>query len=312
MNFFNKTEIKLHNLKQDIKEYALQIGFADCKVTNEINYRNIENFYKDWLGRKFNDKMNFLERNLEKRFDLKNILPDAKSALVFSISYNFEQKINNEMKISRYALIKDYHKVIFEKLKKVDDFIKLRTTNYKSKIFVDTGPILEKQIAKKAGIGWQGRNSLIISKEYGSWIFLGVIIINLDLENDEKHPDYCGKCRLCIENCPTQAITENRNIDASKCIAYWTIESKEEIFPDFIRKNQNKWVYGCDICQEVCPWNKKAKIGNCKEFILNNDISNISKDILMNLNEELFNDLFKETPIARLGLKRLKRNIEGI
>ncbi len=302
----------MQNLKQDIKEYALQLGFADCKITNEINYRNIENFYKEWLELKFHSKMNFLERNLEKRFDLKNILPNAKTALVFSISYNFEQKLNDEMKISRYALVKDYHLVILEKLKKVDEFIKLKAENYQSKIFVDTGPILEKQIAKKAGIGWQGRNSLIISKEYGSWIFLGIIITNLDLENDEEQPDYCGKCRLCIDSCPTHAITENRNIDASKCIAYQTIESKDEILPDFIRKNQNKWVYGCDICQEVCPWNKKAKIANCKEFVLNSDISNISKEILINLNEDEFNYLFKDTPIARLGLKRLKRNIEGI
>jgi len=302
----------LQNLKQDIKEYALQIGFADFKVTNEINYRNIENFYKDWLKRKFNDKMNFLERNLEKRFDLRNILSDVNSTLVFSISYNFKQKTNDEIKISRYASVKDYHLVILEKLKKVDEFIKLRTTNYNSKIYVDTGPILEKQIAKKAGIGWQGRNSLIISKEYGSWIFLGVMITNLDLEQDEEHLDYCGKCHLCIDSCPTQAITENRNIDARKCIAYWTIESKEKIFPDFIKKNQNKWIYGCDICQEVCPWNKKAKIADCKDFILNNDIASISKEVIMNLNEDEFIDLFKDTPIARVGLKRLKRNIERI
>ena len=302
----------MEELKLNLKSLASDLGFADCKVTDEISLTMAESHFRKWIEKKYNYKMSFLERNIEKYFDLKKVLPEAKSTIVCSISYNFKQPVNKDLKISRYALIKDYHTVILEKLKRIDNSLCEKVENYKSKIYVDTGPVLEKQIARAAGIGWQGRNSLIISQEYGSWIFLGVIITNLDLPKDEKVEDRCGDCRLCIENCPTQAITENRNIDAAKCIAYWTIESKEDEFPDFIRKNQNKWAYGCDICQEICPWNKNAKAAECKDFVLQKDISSLSRKDIEEMNESQFKETFKDSPIYRIGLKRLKRNIEGV
>lgn len=302
----------MENLKQNIKNIALELGFSNCRVTNELSYFDEADSFLQWLELNYNYKMSFLERNLEKRFDLRNILPEAKNVIAFAIPYNYKYNFNKEIRISRCALIKDYHLVILKKLQEIDSFIKEKISNYKSKIYVDTGPVLEKQIARKAGIGWQGRNSLILTKEYGSWIFLGIIINNLELSPDAKCSDFCGNCRKCIESCPTNAITENRNIDTSKCIAYWTIESKEDSFPLNIKKNLQNWIYGCDICQQVCPWNKKAKISLCNDFDLNKVLSNLTKEIILNMDDEQFNELFKDTPIARLGLKKLKRNCNMI
>ena len=225
-------------------------------------------------------------------------------------SYNdVYEKYNYRFRISRYALGKDYHIVVYEKLKKLLDFIKQQDSEVQGRIYVDTGPLFEKIWAQKAGIGWIGKNTCLITREAGSWVFLGEILINKQLNYDKPEENRCNDCNLCIKQCPTGALTEPFVLNSNLCISYLTIENKGDI-PAYLWKKVYNRIFGCDTCQEVCPWNIRQKQTDVSEFSVKKEILNYSIDDFLNLDKEAFNDLFKNSPIKRAGYNGFIRNVK--
>jgi len=255
------------NLKENIKKIASEQGFLELKVAKAIPFEDEFKYFNDWLQNGFHADMHYMQNNSEKRQNITNVLENAKSVIVlshpyFEIDQNYKpKKIKLEGKIARFAQGADYHKTIKKKLKTITRYISESYPDSLNKYYVDTGPILEKQWAVRSGIGWQGKNGIIINKKYGSYFFIGIIVTTLEIPPDIPEKDHCGTCSLCLEACPTQAIIQPKIIDANKCISYWTIEAKSQNIPEEISKNLNGWAYGCDICQEICPWNSpKTKL----------------------------------------------------
>jgi epoxyqueuosine reductase len=304
-------------LKEVIRQKAFEIGFQDIGFAKyELLSEEID-FYKIWLDKNLNAEMRWMEKNIDKREDVSKILPDVKSVIVLSYNYysGYDYKDYSQGKtgkISRYAWNFDYHDIIRPKLFQLGDFITSHNQNHNFKAYVDTGPILEKIWAEKSGIGWQGKNSLIISKKFGSYFFLGIILSNMEYEYDSPVKDYCMSCTKCIDACPTNAIIEQKIIDSRKCISYWTIESKPaNEFPKTIADNLTGWAFGCDICQEVCPWNKhKPKITD--DFRLNprNKETILDKNRIIKMTQEEFSERFRKSPIKRTKIAGLKRNFK--
>lgn len=281
------------------------IGFARAELLNE----EIEHL-QEWLNKGYHASMEYMNRNLEKRLDVRKILPDAKSIISLAINYYKDGKFRNDNgygKVSRYAWGKDYHLIIWEKLELLEDELKEIDSSFESKFYVDTGPVMDKVWAVKSGIGWMGKHSNVITRELGSWIFLAEMITNYEFEYNEPISDFCGTCTACIDACPTKAIVDDYVVDANKCISFLTIENKGEISEEFKNKFDN-WIFGCDICQDVCPWNKKfSKPNKNHEF---NSIENKELHIeeVMKMNEEEFQKRFESSPIKRTKLYGLKRN----
>lgn len=307
-----------YSIKSDLVDFAKTLGFNDLGVAKVDKLSLETEQYKLWLSNGFNATMQWMEKNIEKREDINFILENAKSVIVTAHSYytGMHYPPENELsgksgKISKYAWGDDYHEIILTKLKDIEKFLLLKYPEEKFKCYVDTGPILEKQWAKRAGIGWQGKNSLILSKDLGSYFFIGIIITTLELEQDKPVKDLCGTCTKCINYCPTSAIVDNRVVDSNKCISYWTIEAKPNInTPENISNNQNNWIYGCDICQEVCPWNKnKPKLTSELSFYPRNNETILDYSFINSMTEEEFKLRFKNSPIKRTKLAGIKRNI---
>lgn len=299
-------------LKKIIKEYAYSIGFnkvgfAKYRVLDE-EIRN----YQNWISNGFHASMSYLERNIHKRYDLKQILPEVESVIVFAHSYftRIEHK-SPFAKISRYAWGDDYHEILEKKLKLIVGYISQHVPNLKCKIYVDTGPLLEKIWAVESGIGWQGKNSLVLSKELGSYFFIGIILTNIEFEADTKVRDHCGSCVRCLQACPTGAIVQPKVIDSRKCISFWTIEKKtwEEIPEDL---NFKGWVFGCDICQEVCPWNSKAVMTNESKFLPRDSRTNLDEKTFEGLTPEVFKEKFRKSPVKRAKFEGIVKNYKHI
>lgn len=299
-------------LKQLIRTKAKELGFVRVNFAKyELLEDEISN-YKDWIDNSFNADMNWMNKNFEKRENIRLIQDDAESVIVLAHSYFTNQNHQSyDNKISRYAWGDDYHDVIIKKIKILEQIIKEKYPSFNSKSYVDTGAILEKQWAVRAGLGWQGKNSLILNKDFGSYFFIGVIINNFPFTNDEIEKDRCSTCKKCIDACPTGAIIADKVVDSNKCIAYWTIEAKpDKDFPDDIRENLNGWAFGCDICQEVCPWNKnKPKITEELSFYPRNNETNFDYEQIKEFSEETFRTRFKNSPIKRTKLNGIKRNL---
>lgn len=304
-----KQEIEL---KQYIRSKAEELGFIRVSFAKYELLQNELSNYKDWIDSSYHADMNWMNKNFDKREDIRLILEDAESVIVLAHSYFTNQPYqSDDYKISRYAWGDDYHNVIINKIKILEQFIKVKYPSFNSKSYVDTGAILEKQWAVKSGLGWQGKNSLILNKDFGSYFFIGVIINNYPFENDEIEIDRCGSCKKCIDTCPTEAIISNKVIDSNKCISYWTIEAKpDKDLPDNIKNNLNGWAYGCDICQEVCPWNKnKPKITHELAFYPRHNETNFNYQQVKEFSEEKFKERFKISPIKRTKLNGIKRNL---
>lgn len=259
--------------------------------------------------------MKWLESNLDKRKDVRLIFPDTQSIIALASSYNFginhlenhNSESQNYGKISRYAWGKDYHKVIDKKTKKLR--IKLKELGINSKFYTDTGPCLDKQWAVKSGLGWQGKNGLILNKQLGSYFFITIGFLDKAIKADKPYSDFCGNCTKCISACPTNAIVKDKIVDSNKCISYWTIENRDENFPKDISDNLNDWIFGCDICQEVCPWNNhKNLLSNEFDFLPKNNETFLNLEKVKKLDEEEFNFRFQSSPIKRTKLSGLKRN----
>ncbi len=248
-----------------IKEEAIRIGFSDCGFAKADFLQEQKGHFCEWLSKKYHAGMRYMENNIEKRVDPRALFEDAKTVVVVSLNYYTDVDMLAKFKIAKYAYGADYHWVMKKKLNLLLEFINQRDPDCKAKICVDTVPILEKAWAERAGIGWIGKNTCLINKKKGSFLFLGELILNIELEYDSPAENYCGTCKRCIDACPTNALTEPYMLNANNCISYQTIESNEQI-PDDIRKKSNGWIFGCDICQNVCPWNKFAIKHNINEF----------------------------------------------
>ena len=298
---------------QLVKRIAKEIGFSSCGISKARFLHEEEKKFEDWLKQGYQGSMSYLERNFDKRLDPTKLVPGAKS--VISLSYNYfpPKKLisENNFIISKYAYGRDYHKVVRNKLKKLFTKIRDKIGEVEGRVFVDSAPIHERAWAKLSGVGWIGKNSLLINKNQGSYFFLAEIICDLDLEYDEPVLNRCGNCTRCIDACPTDAITQAQVIDANKCISYLTIENKEKI-PKELRGSINNSIFGCDICQDVCPWNKKSVPHNEKEFIPKKELRDLKKKDWIELTEDTFNKIFEGSAVKRTKFQGLKRNIKAV
>ena len=288
----------LKSLKKESEALGFH-NFGVAKVPMELR----RDYYNQWIKEGKHGTMAWMENNNERRLNPESLMPEAKSILVFAMSY-YQKDPERNFRVAKYALGKDYHSVIYKRLKKICRFLK---ENYHSnqKPYVDTGPVLEKPIAEAAGLGWQGKSTILVEKKRGTWSFLGSIVTTLDLPASKGGKDYCGNCTRCIDCCPTQAITSPYKLDASKCISYLTIEHKGSI-PHEYREAVGDRVFGCDECLDVCPWNKWAKITNETQFAVRSlpDLKTI-----LAWGEEDFKSNLVASPIKRVKLNGLKRNV---
>ena len=295
------------------KAKAFELGFDLCGIAQSRPLTEYENVLSDWCGKGMNGEMAYLGRDIKKRINPEILYPGTKSVIVTGLNYYAEKKQGGGgiPVISRYAYGENYHDVIIFKLEKLLNYIAAICPGSEGKAFVDTAPLLEKVWAHEAGLGWQGKHSVLINDTIGSYFFIGVILLNRELDYDQpSEEDKCGACRLCIESCPTGAINENRTLNVHSCIAYQTLESKSPV-PDNVAKNMEGRVYGCDKCQEVCPWNKNAKQNIIPEFQLPEEIKKMSNADWFNLTDTQFNILFRRSAVKRGKFVRLRRNIKS-
>ena len=300
-----------------IKNTALKIGFDACGIAKADFLNEDAGFMKTWLGNGFHGEMGYLERNFDKRTDPTLLVEGCKSIIVTLMNYFPEEfQAVDAPKISKYAYSRiDYHTVMREKLEMLENRIKDEFGEScfnadQQHRFVDSAPVLERQWAVRAGLGWIGKNKMLINPVLGSFCFIGVILINKELEYDKPIKDHCGTCRKCLDACPTGALTENAGLDARKCISYQTIEKKTEIAKE-IQSKLSGYAYGCDICNDVCPWNRtRAKANSHKEFEPLNEIIGWNIDEWDNLTQKEFKLIFKNSAIQRAGYMKLKQNIE--
>ena len=298
---------------QLIKRLAKQIGFSSCGISRARFLHEEEKNFEDWLNQGYQGTMSYLERNFDKRLDPTKLVPGAKSIISLTFNYFHTKKIfdDNSFLISKYAYGKDYHIIIKDKLKALFSQMKKEVGDIEGRVFVDSAPIHERAWAKISGLGWIGKNSLLLNKKMGSYFFLAEIVCDLDLEYDSTISDHCGTCTKCIDACPTDAITQAQVVDANRCVSYLTIENKNEI-PKELSKSFNNYIFGCDICQDVCPWNKFSTSHNEKEFLPKEELSKMSKKDWQELTHETFNKIFKNSAVKRTKFQGLKRNIKAV
>lgn len=298
---------------QQVKTEASRLGFSFCGISKAEYLEEEASRIDQWLNQNMHGEMNYMENHYEKRLDPTKLVEGSRS--VISLMYNYfpqDQQKEGSYKISKYAYGQDYHHVIKEKLKRLTFFINNEIGEINARIFVDSAPVLERAWAKKSGLGWIGKNSMLIHPKNGSYFFLAEIILDLELEYDQSIKDYCGTCTACIDACPTEAILPNNIVDGSKCISYFTIELKDEIIPNEVKGKFNDWVFGCDICQDVCPWNRFSTPHNEPLFNPNNKLINYSKKEWEELTEEIYQEIFKKSPVKRTKFKGIKRNINFV
>ncbi|HVN48338.1 MAG TPA: tRNA epoxyqueuosine(34) reductase QueG [Bacteroidota bacterium] len=306
--------MKTISITSTIKSKAVELGFSKIGIARAAELNEEGAHLREWLYRRYHASMEWMNRDTEKRIDPRNILPSAKS--VIAVAANYYSAANHSAdsttgKISRYAWGDDYHFVLTERLEQLLAFIQSLQPDVHGRYYVDAGPVMDKAWAVRAGIGWMGKHTNVISKEFGSWIFLGEIILDVELEYDAPIEDFCGTCTACLEACPTQAIVEPYLLDANKCISYLTIEHRGELPANRMSKF-DRWVYGCDICQDVCPWNRFAKETKDQEFKPREE--NIAPKLteLQNLSQEEFSSRFRRSPIKRTKHSGLTRNVASI
>jgi epoxyqueuosine reductase len=288
---------------------AKAIGFDLVGFTKADVLQKESKLLEKWVNKSFQAGMDYMERNFEKRKDVKNILPQAKSVISLGLNYYTSPSYSDDKskgKISRYAWGKDYHLIIWPMLSELEEELKKYDPQFESISYVDTGPVMDKAWAVRAGIGWLGKHTNVINRNIGSWFFIANIITNYEFDYSEQIIDFCGTCTACIDACPTDAIVGEYIIDSNKCISYLTIENKKEISDEF-RDKFDGWLFGCDICQDVCPWNQKFPVDTLiKDFNPRN--KEIELDEVLMMKEEEFGKQFKHSPVKRAKLSGLKRN----
>lgn len=298
------------NYSQLIKQKAEKFGFQSCGISKAEFLEEEASRLEAWLNKGYHGEMKYMENHFDKRLNPTLLVDGAKS--VISLSYNYFPKVKideiNNFKISKYAYGEDYHEVIKDILKNMVAELQEEIGEFGFRVFVDSAPVLEKAWARKSGIGWVGKNANLITKKHGSFYFLAEIICDLELEYDLAVTDHCGSCRACIDACPTQAIVSDKIVDGSKCISYATIELKNEI-PDYFNGKMDDWMFGCDVCQDVCPWNRFSAPTLQEKFAPNFQKLNFRKNEWKELTQELFSEIFKKSAVKRTKFSGLMRNI---
>lgn len=293
-----------------IKAEAKRLGFLSCGISKAEFLEEEAPRLERWLHNNMHGNMHYMENHFNKRLDPTLLVEGSKS--VISLTYNYYtdavQQDADAPKISKYAYGVDYHYVIKDKLNQLLEYIKDEIGDVHGRTFVDSAPIMEKAWAKKSGLGWIGKHSNLITQKVGSYYFIAELIVDLDLEVDHAVTDHCGSCTACIDACPTQAITEPYKVDGSKCISYFTIELKENI-PSEMKGQLDHWMFGCDVCQEVCPWNRFSKNHSEPLFNPNPKLLSMSKKDWEEITQETFNKVFKKSAVKRTKYSGLKRNV---
>ncbi|MDC0099818.1 MAG: tRNA epoxyqueuosine(34) reductase QueG [Crocinitomicaceae bacterium] len=299
---------------QKIKRKAKELGFFFCGISNADFLAEEAKQLDNWLKLGYHGKMNYMENHYDKRLDPRLLVDDAKSVVSLLLNYYTEDEQTDPKapKISKYAYGKDYHFIIKDKLKEFYQFIQDEIGEVGGRVFVDSAPVMDKAWAKKSGLGWMGKNANIINPKHGSFFFIAEMILDLELEPDGPIKDYCGTCTQCIDECPTDAIVEPYVIDGSKCISYLTIELKDEIMPSEFKGKMDNWMFGCDICQSVCPWNRFSKPHSEPWFNPHEDLLKMSKHDWDDLTEEVFQELFRKSAVKRTKFPGLIRNISSL
>ena len=293
-----------------IKHEAKRLGFMSCGISKAGFLKQDAPRLEHWLKSNQNGQMSYMENNFDKRLDPTKLVEDSKSVVSLLLNYFPENlQIDNTFKISKYAYGQDYHFVIKDKLKELLAAIQENIGQVSGRAFVDSAPVLDKAWAAKSGLGWIGKNSNLITKQVGSFYFIAELIIDLELDYDNPTTDHCGSCSACIDACPTKAIETPYIVNGSKCISYFTIELKDNI-PQEMKGKFEDWAFGCDICQDVCPWNKFSKSHSEPLFNPKQEILEMSKKDWIEITEDLFSSVFKDSPIKRTKFVGLKRNID--
>ncbi len=308
------TDARKIALTWKIRESLRMEGFDIYGIAQAAPHHEDSAHISEWIAAGKNGSMGFLERNLDKRGDITTLVADAKSVIVAGIRYysNDSHAGEDNYFVSRYARVKDYHSVIEEKLNRVQKIIRKEVPDAVCRGFCDAGPVTEKTWAIRAGLGWRGKHSLVINKDIGSFFFLGEIVTSAEFIYDNATSrDRCGDCTLCLEACPTGAICSDRTIDARRCIAYLTIEHDGNI-PEEFRGKTEKTIFGCDRCQEVCPWNKKAVPYTDKELTPDFPVTSLTRKEWHNLTPEEFKRVFRSSPVKRTGFDKIRRNIDFV
>jgi epoxyqueuosine reductase len=293
-----------------IKSEAKRLEFLSCGIAKAGFLEQEAPRLENWLNNQMNGQMSYMENNFDKRLDPTLLVDGAKSVVSLLLNYYpSELQKEDSYKISKYAYGQDYHYVIKDKLKELLFSIQETIGDVSGRAFVDSAPVLDKAWAAKSGLGWIGKNSNLLTQKVGSFYFIAELIIDLDLEYDTPTTDHCGSCTACIDACPTEAIVAPYVVDGSKCISYFTIELKENI-PQEMKGKFNDWAFGCDVCQDVCPWNRFSKAHSEPLFSPNPEILSMSKKEWQEITEETFKTVFKNSPLKRTKFEGLKRNID--
>ena len=296
---------------KQVKQLAFEHGFDYCGIAKAQPLDEDARRLESWLQQGFHGKMQYMENYFDLRIDPTKLVPGAKSVITVLKNYFPEQTNNAEYKISKYAYGKDYHEVIKDHLKQMIQQLQEKIGQFNGRGFVDSAPVLERSWAQKSGLGWIGRNGNFITKQSGSFFFIATLIVDVELNYDDPFAkDFCGSCRKCIDACPTEAISENKVVNGSKCISYFTIELKDEVIPEEMKGKFNNWMFGCDVCQDVCPWNRFSKPNAEAAFSPLPEILNLSTKQWEELSEEMFRKIFKHSPLSRSKHKGIQRNIK--
>lgn len=294
-----------------IKAKAQKFGFQNCGISKAVFLEEDAKPLEAWLQKNYHGEMSYMENHFDKRLNPTLLVEGSKSVISLSYNYYPDEKLSaiDNFKISKYAYGEDYHEIIKGILQELVAELKEEIGDFHCRVFTDSAPILERSWARKSGIGWVGKNANLITKQSGSFYFLAEIICDLELSEDSPTTDHCGTCTKCIEACPTDAIVSDKIIDGSKCISYATIELKNDI-PESFNEKLEDWMFGCDVCQDVCPWNRFSVPHHQEKFKPNQFLLNYRKQEWKELTQELFSEIFRKSPVKRTKFAGLKRNID--
>lgn len=299
------------SFSEEIKKEALRLGFDACGISPADNSGEEERYMK-WIEDNWHADMHYMARNIDKRVDPRLLVEGAKSIISVALNYYPHKKqASHAPQFAYYAYGKDYHDVIRGKLKKLFEFISARQPELTGRYFSDSAPVLERFWAAQAGIGFVGKNSLLIIPGKGSFFFLGELIIDIELEYDSPIAENCGSCTRCLDGCPTSAIEEPYKVNANKCISYQTIENRGEI-SSYVAPRLKNYVFGCDICQKICPWNRVSTPHNTMEFMPNDSFMNLDLKKMLEMDEEEYSEVFRGSAVKRAKFAGLKRNVIAV
>jgi len=297
-----------------VKQTAKQLGFDYCGIAKAMPLDEDARKLEAWLNKSMHGQMKYMENHFELRVDPTKLVPGARSVITLLLNYFPEQQQSNSApKIAKYAYGNDYHEVIRAKLNEFLFIIREKLGDIQGRGFVDSAPVLERSWARRSGIGWIGKNGNLITKQNGSFFFIATLITDLELDYDDPFAkDFCGSCTRCIEACPTDAILPNKVVDGSRCISYFTIELKQMLLPQEMSSQFDNWMFGCDTCQDVCPWNRFSKPHTEPAFTPIPEILNLSNNEWQEMTEESFRKIFKHSPLKRSKFKGIQRNLNFI